>query len=59
MVTCDRCGRKIKHPVLIRHKESVGLLASTILVQVDEMELCPQCAESFRKWMYMRKINIV
>lgn len=57
MITCDRCGRKIKFPLRIRKSVNVGFLASVFNVQMDDYELCPRCAESFRRWLFKRKFN--
>lgn len=57
MITCDRCGKEIKHPLGIRYMRSVGMLNSVFNARMDDYELCPGCAESFRRWLYMKKIH--
>ena len=57
MATCERCGREVKNTLIIRKKVSVGLVASVFNVEIEDFNLCPRCAESFKRWLYMRKIN--
>lgn len=54
---CDRCGREVKHTLRMRKKVSVGLMASVFNVEMEDFDLCPRCAESFRKWLYMKRID--
>lgn len=54
---CDRCGRAIKYAHIIRKTSTVGFINSIFNVQMEQYHLCPRCAESFRKWLYMKKID--
>ena len=54
MTTCDRCGKKIKNPMGIRYERSVGMLNSIFNVRMDDFNICPNCAASFRRWLFMR-----
>ena len=57
MIKCDRCGRQIKNPLLIRYNRSVGMLNSVFNIRMDDFNLCPRCADSFRKWLWMKRFN--
>lgn len=54
MITCDRCGKKIKNPLMIRYARRVGFIASVFNRRMDDFNLCPGCAASFRRWLFMR-----
>lgn len=57
MITCDRCGKKIKYPVIIRYTKSVGIMATIFNVRMDDYNLCPKCTESFKNWLWCKKIK--
>lgn len=57
MAICDRCGKKIKHPMGIRKTTQVGFLASVFNVRMEDITLCPECAASFRRWLFCRLLN--
>ena len=54
---CDRCGKQINNPLIIRYTKSVGMLNSVFNIRMDDFNLCPRCAESFRKWLWMKRFN--
>lgn len=54
---CDRCGRAIRYAHIIRKTSTVGFINSIFNVQLEQYHLCPRCAESFRKWLYMKRID--
>lgn len=54
---CDRCGKEIKYAHIIRRTTTVGFLNSIFNVSMEQYHLCPRCAESFRKWLYMKRID--
>ena len=57
MATCDRCGRKIKYPLIIRKNVTVGFFCTVFNVKMDDYNICPRCAESFNRWLYSRISN--
>ena len=56
-MNCDRCGKEIKNHVLIRHRHEVGFINCFFNVSMEQFSLCPGCADKFRKWLYLYKID--
>lgn len=57
-MNCNRCGKPIKHPLFLKYKVKSVTLFSSIMEEVtDETFLCDGCAESFRKWLYIKNID--
>lgn len=52
---CDRCGKEIKYPVIIRH--NVGIVSWVFGEKIYDYELCPECAASFRVWLAKKDNN--
>lgn len=57
MIKCDRCGKPIKNPCIVRYSRKIGMLNSFFNIRMDDFELCPKCADSFRKWLWMKRIS--
>ena len=57
MIKCDRCGKEIKNPHIVRYSRRIGMLNSYFNIRMDDFNLCPKCAESFRKWLWMKRIS--
>lgn len=53
MVQCDRCGRPMPYPHIIRFEKKVGLVESVFNVKAEDYNLCNSCTKSFRRWLSM------
>ena len=52
--TCDRCGKEISdwHDVAFRFYKRKFWISRGAFREDKEMDLCKDCYESFRKWLY-------
>ncbi len=54
--TCDRCGKEIPnwYDKAFRFYKRKFLITRGAYCEQRDMDLCKECYESFRKWLYVK-----